>query len=219
MVDVSAYQNIKERLDARGIVLVAVSKTKPVEDILALYNEGHRDFGENRVQELVQKQPLLPDDIRWHMIGHLQTNKVKSIVPFVHLIHSVDSEKLFMEIAKQAEKTRKPLGILLQAKLGAEETKYGMDFEAIKAVVNLKRSEYVYIKGIMGMATFTDNMEQVQDEFMSLGKLYTSLKEESFVDDAPFDTCSMGMSGDYEIAIKAGSNMVRIGSAIFGARN
>jgi PLP dependent protein len=220
-VNTEAYQQIKEKLDQKNVTLVAVSKTKPVEDILSLYELGHRDFGENYVQELVDKQAQLPKDIRWHFIGHLQTNKVKYIAPFVHLIHGVDSFKLLQEISKQGAKQGRLMDVLLQMHIAQEETKFGLDESELKALVAdladvpLKN---IYIKGMMGMASFTENKAQVQKEFQylhGLFKQYTALQTSNI----HFQILSMGMSGDYEMAAEEGSTMVRIGSLLFGERN
>jgi pyridoxal phosphate enzyme (YggS family) len=213
MADIAAYSRIKEKLDEQDVTLIAVSKTKPNEAILELYQAGHRDFGENRVQELVQKAADLPNDIRWHMIGHLQTNKVKLIAPFVHLIHSVDSIKLATEINKQAEKNGRVIDVLLQARIATEASKHGMIFDDMSNVAGNAELDHIKVRGVMGMATFTDDQEQIKVEFETLYEYFNALKSESI------NICSMGMSGDYELAIDCGSNMVRIGSAIFGARN
>jgi pyridoxal phosphate enzyme (YggS family) len=200
-----------------SVILVAVSKTKPAEDILTAYQCGHRHFGENKVQELVQKYEVLPKDIHWHMIGHLQRNKVKYIVPFVYLIHGVDNLKLLKEIDKQAAKNQRVINILLQIKIAREETKYGMDEKTLQDILHLYRQnefKNIRIKGLMGMATFTDDTKQISSEFAYLQGLYSVYKKEF----TGFEYLSMGMSGDYQIAIKNGSNMVRIGSAIFGKR-
>jgi pyridoxal phosphate enzyme (YggS family) len=200
-----------------SVILVAVSKTKPAEDILTAYQCGHRHFGENKVQELVQKYEVLPKDIHWHMIGHLQRNKVKYIAPFVYLIHGVDNLKLLKEIDKQAAKNQRVINILLQIKIAREETKYGMDEKTLQDILHLYRQnefKNIRIKGLMGMATFTDDTKQISSEFAYLQDLYSVYKKEF----TGFEYLSMGMSGDYQIAIKNGSNMVRIGSAIFGKR-
>lgn len=193
-------------------ILIAVTKTRPVEDILEAYRAGQRDFGENRVQELVPKYQALPKDIRWHLIGHLQSNKVKYIADFVHLIHSVDSEKLLQEINKQAEKCNRIIPVLLQIFIAQEETKFGFSFEEAREILNRqKQFTAVRIAGLMGMATNTENEQQVRNEFRSL---------KSFADENPDPSCilSFGMSSDWKIAIEEGSTMVRIGSSIFGAR-
>lgn len=226
-VNTEAYQSIKKELDAKQVTLVAVSKTKPVEDIVALYGLGQRDFGENYVQELVDKQAQLPNDIRWHFIGHLQSNKVKYIAPFVHLIHGVDSLKLLKEINKEAAKNKRTIDVLLQVHIAQEETKFGMNAEELTAAIaefeNLKMSN-VRICGLMGMASFSDDLEKVRGEFRNLKILFDTIAEQfniqhPIANGSPFTTLSMGMSGDYGIAVEEGSNMVRIGSLLFGARN
>ena len=215
------FQTIKHQLDQSQTLLVAVSKTKPNEAILELYEQGHRDFGENRVQEVIGKAESLPKDINWHYIGHLQTNKVKYIAPFVHLIHSVDSFKILKEINKQAARNERTIDCLLQFKIADEDTKYGFDLDT--AIEMLAGSEFKDLKniriiGVMGMATFTDDMQQVRSEFKLLKSIFDQLKAQQFSDADDFKEVSMGMSGDYDIAIEEGSTMVRIGSLIFGAR-
>ena len=210
------FKRIFNELSARKATLVAVSKTKPVEDILALYALGQRDFGENYVQELVAKHPLLPADIRWHFIGHLQRNKVKYIVPFCSLIQGVDSLALLKEINKQAQKIQKQVDCLLQVFIASEETKFGMDREEVLEAVSLQPElRHVRIKGLMGMASMTANQTAVQAEFHSLQVLFQQLKEQY----PTIQTLSMGMSSDYLLALQEGSNMVRVGSLLFGARN
>jgi PLP dependent protein len=211
------YQTIKTKLDASHVTLVAVSKTKPASDILELYNLGHRDFGENYVQELTDKQGQLPKDIRWHFIGHLQTNKVKYIVPFVHLIHGVDSEKLLKEINKQAAKINRIVDVLLQVHIAEEETKFGMNEEE---VANVLMNEFANVRicGLMGMASFSNDLEQVRQEFKRLKLIYDQFSK-SQTSVSAFQILSMGMSGDYKIAVEEGSNLVRIGSLLFGVRN
>ncbi len=209
-------QKIKEQIPEH-VQLVAVSKTKPVDDILEAYQCHQRDFGENKVQELVSKYEDLPKDIRWHMIGHLQRNKVKYIAPFVYLIHGVDNLKLLKEINKQAHKNDRRLNILLQIKIAREETKFGMDETTLNEIISLyNKGEFPYVKitGLMGMATNTDDTQQIAAEFDYLHKLFTKTKEIL----PEFKYLSMGMSHDYPIAIAHGSNMIRVGSAIFGAR-
>lgn len=214
-VDRATYHRIKSELDAVGVTLVAVSKTKPVEDILELYKAGQRDFGENYVQELCDKQAQLPGDIRWHFIGHLQSNKVKYIATFVHLIHGVDSESLLKEIDKQARKNDRVIDCLLQMHIAQEETKFGLD-EAELAELLTKLPSYpnVRVTGLMGMASFTSNQDQVRSEFKSLSQTFQTLQTPQTA-----QTLSMGMSGDYLLAIEEGSNLVRIGSLLFGARS
>ncbi|HWR32717.1 MAG TPA: YggS family pyridoxal phosphate-dependent enzyme [Chitinophagaceae bacterium] len=219
-VNETAYHQLKAELDDRGVTLVAVSKTKPVEDILELYNLGHRDFGENYVQEMVEKAKQLPPDIRWHFIGHLQTNKVKLIAPYVQLIHGVDSLKLLKEINKEAEKSGKIINCLLQVYIAREETKFGMDEEELNDLVSREstdRMRNIRIRGLMGMASFTDETDRIRQEFHYLKGLFDVHKSFS-IQYNDFDILSMGMSGDYRIAIEEGCNMVRIGSLIFGER-
>lgn len=216
-VNIDQYKSITEELGS--VTLVAVSKTKPVEDIRALYDLGQKDFGENYVQELVDKQAVLPADIRWHFIGHLQSNKVKYIAPFVHMIHGVDSLKLLKEIQKQALKNNRVIDCLLQVHIAQEETKFGMDEAEIKEVQGLI-SEFPNLRicGLMGMASFTEDTEKVRTEFAYLHTLFDSVRQSSIVNREWFSTLSMGMSGDYKIAMEEGSTMVRIGSLLFGAR-
>ena len=216
-----ALNKVLQELAPHQATLVAVSKTKPVEKILEMYQHGQRDFGENRVQELVDKAENLPKDIHWHLIGHLQSNKVKYIAPFVHLIHSVESLKLLAEINKQAAKHDRIIGCLLQFKIAEEDTKYGLDLEAAQEMIRSERFanfKNIRIEGVMGMATFTDNQIQVRSEFKTLAKIFHTLKTENFQDNPSFKHISMGMSGDYAIALEEGSTMVRIGSLLFGAR-
>jgi len=220
-VDLTAYQALQSALSAKQVTLIAVSKTKPVEDIQALYNAGHRDFGENYVQELVQKQAELPKDIRWHFIGHLQSNKVKMIAPFVHLIHGVDSIKLLEVIDKEGKKLSKKINCLLQVHIAIEETKYGLDLqEARQAAASYfleKKYEHVELCGLMGMASFSDDLSLVEQEFKSLKELFDEIHQ-MHKNAAQFNVLSMGMSGDYMLAINNGSTMIRIGSMLFGKR-
>lgn len=200
------------------VTLVAVSKTKPMSYIQEAYDEGQRVFGENRVQEMTEKWENMPKDIEWHMIGHLQRNKVKYMAEYVSLVHGVDSPRLLAEINKQAEKYNRVISCLLQVHIAEEDTKFGFNEEELLDLVaneEFKAFKNVKIVGLMGMATFTDNMDQVRREFASLKSLFTKLKS-NYVD---FTILSMGMSGDYNIAIEEGSTMVRIGSSIFGSRN
>ena len=200
-----------------NVTLVAVSKFKPVEDLQVLYDLGHRDFGENFVQELVMKYEAMPKNIRWHFIGHLQSNKVKYIAPFVHLIHGVDKEKLLREIDKQAAKSQRVIDCLLQVHIAEEETKFGFNEEELKEVMgSVKEKQYpnVRIRGLMGMASFTGDQDKISFEFKALADLF----KPSSLEEPHVNLLSMGMSNDYAIAIKEGSNMVRIGSLIFGAR-
>jgi PLP dependent protein len=216
-VNTENYWTIKTALDAQQVILVAVSKTKPAEDIQALYDLGHRHFGENYVQELVSKQELLPKDICWHFIGHLQSNKVKYIAPFVHLIHGVDSAGLLKEISKQAQKNERNINCLLQVHIAIEETKFGLDEKECMEIVNGQYPD-VQLCGLMGMASFSDDAELVKQEFAGLKALFDTIRI-SHPALTHFDTLSMGMSGDYTTAITQGSNMVRIGSLLFGERN
>lgn len=224
MVNEAVWKQLHDDFSSRGLTLVAVSKTKPVEDIRALYELGQRDFGENYVQELTEKQAILPADIRWHFIGHLQSNKVKYIAPFVHLVHTVDSFKLLQEINKLAQKNNRFIDILLQVYIADEETKFGLDEKELNEVLNAYKTqrnqlENVRICGLMGMATNTDDVGKTRAEFSHLHDLFKSIKESYFPGESFFSTCSMGMSSDYEAAISSGSNMVRIGSLLFGARD
>ena len=211
---------LKEQLPS-DVTLVAVSKTKPGEMIMEAYETGHRIFGENKVQELADKYEQLPKDIRWHMIGHLQRNKVKYIAPFVSLIHGVDSFRLLKTINKEAAKNNRIIPCLFQIHIADEETKFGLDenelFEILESA-DYKNLSNIQIKGLMGMATFTDDREKVRSEFRFLKTLFDKTKNNYFRSDDAFSILSMGMSGDYQIAVEEGSNMVRIGSAVFGER-
>ncbi|MCB0636673.1 MAG: YggS family pyridoxal phosphate-dependent enzyme [Lewinella sp.] len=201
--------------------LVAVSKTHPPERIMPLYEQGQRDFGENKVQELTDKQPVMPADIHWHFIGHLQTNKVKYIAPFVHLIHSVDSTKLLKEINKRAAQNERVIDVLLQFHIAEESTKFGLDLAEAKALLEDPRFadwKNVRIVGVMGMATFTEDERQVTREFQHLRQIFQELQAQYFADQPAFKELSMGMSDDYELALEAGSTMVRVGSLLFGPR-
>ena len=213
-VDKKAYQELNEELRLLRITLVAVSKTKPIKDIQELYDLGHRDFGENYVQELVGKAEKLPNDIRWHFIGHLQTNKVRAIVPFVYLIHGVDSLKLLNEINKQAEKHSRVIHCLLQVHIAQEATKFGFDENEL-FTMDINQFENVKIDGLMGMSTLTDDITKIRVEFKQLKIMSDKLSALN----PQLSTLSMGMSSDYKIAIEEGSNMVRIGSLLFGERN
>jgi len=220
----SIADNIKRITSELGenTKLVAVSKTKPNENIMEAYNAGQRLFGENKVQELVEKYETLPKDIEWHFIGHLQSNKVKYIAPFVSLIHGVDSFKLLKTINKEAKKNDRVIDCLLQFHIAQESTKFGLDEEEADVLLNdkqFKEFENIRIAGVMGMATYTDNFDQVRNEFRSLKNIFDRLKEKYFAGDNSFKEISMGMSGDYKVAIEEGSTLVRIGSSIFGARN
>lgn len=206
---------------AGELMIVAVSKTKPVEMIMQVYNAGHRDFGENKVQELTAKQKLLPEDIRWHLIGHLQTNKVKFIAPFIYMIQSVDSLKLLTEINKEAARCGRVINCLLEFRIATEESKFGLSFDDAVAILNSQAFadfRNVKICGVMGMATFTDDIRLVESEFRNLRSIFENLKDIYFRSDPGFREISMGMSGDYQLAITQGSTMVRIGSLIFGER-
>lgn len=205
----------------KDVTLVAVSKTKPNEAILEAYAAGQRIFGENKVQEMAQKSEELPKDIQWHLIGHLQRNKVKYIAPFVALIHGVDSFKLLKEIDKEGKKNNRSIDVLLQFHIAQEDTKFGFSFEEAQEMLEDREfveMQHVNVRGVMGMATFTDNTNQVADEFRALNNYFLTLQGHFFKFNPTFDTVSMGMSGDYAIAIEEGSTMVRIGSSIFGER-
>ena len=225
-INKDAYNSIKTKTDAANALLVAVSKTKPNEDILALYDLGHRDFGENYVQELLKKQAELPSDIKWHFIGHLQTNKVRQIAPFVHLIHGVDSFRMLDAIEKEGKKLNKKINCLIQVHIAEEETKFGFDFtEAREAATHFfieKKYPHINLCGLMGMASFTENVTLIKEEFTVLKSLFDEIKslkeKEDDKDSVSFNTLSMGMSADYSIALEKGSTLVRIGSLLFGAR-
>ena len=198
------------------VIVVAVSKTKPTDEIMKVYDQGHIDFGENKVQELIIKEKELPKNINWHMIGHLQRNKVRSIIPFVYLIHSVDSLRLINKINEEGKKINKEIKVLLQVKISDAVSKYGFNLFEIEKILNSKvldNHKYVKVVGLMGMATFSNNETIIEKEFNELKKIYDKYKNTH-----KFKTLSMGMSGDYKIAIKNGSNMVRLGSVIFGSR-
>jgi PLP dependent protein len=219
-VDRQAYHDLKEELLKRNVSLVAVSKTKPPADILEMYELGQKDFGENYVQEMCDKQGQLPFDIRWHFIGHLQSNKIKSIAPFVHLIHGVDSFKLLCEINKHALKIDRVIRCLLQVHIAEEETKFGFS-EAELAEIwrhpDLKALKNIQIAGLMGMASFSSDETKIRKEFERLRSLFDKYRSMDLAN-ANFELLSMGMSADYQIAIELGSNMVRIGSLLFGSR-
>ena len=209
---------MEELLFNKNFTCVAVSKTKPVDDIEKIYNLGHKEFGENKVQELLEKYDKLPKDIKWHMIGHLQTNKIKKVIPIISLIHSVDSLKLLKKINNEAIKINKVISCLLQINISNENNKYGFTIDQINKIFNdeiLKDFKFIRIKGLMGMASFTKNENQIRIEFKNLKKIFDELK----IKYPEFKIISMGMSGDYKIAIEEGSNMIRIGSKIFGKRN
>ena len=209
-------QKIKNELN-EDTTLVAVSKTKPVEEIESLYEIGHVDFGENKVQELVNKHTVLPKDINWHMIGHLQRNKVRQIIPFIHLIHSVDSLRLLHKINDEAKKINRKVNILIQIKISNDNSKYGFSFDEIEYLIKngiLDEYEFTNVKGLMGMATFTKDENVIDHEFKKLKEFYQKYRPHT-----NFSILSMGMSGDYRIALKNKSNMLRLGSVIFGVRN
>ena len=213
----SVYNSLKEQIDS-SVTIVAVSKTKPIADLQEAYDIGVRDFGENYVQELVEKNEALPKDIRWHFIGHLQSNKVKYIAPFVHLIHGVDSEKLLIEINKQGEKLNRKISCLLQIYIAKEETKFGLNEAELESIIQkLPQLPFVQISGLMGMASFSSDSQIVKNEFDTLKKLFDKYSSSS-IDNLKMETLSMGMSGDYKLAISCGSNMIRIGSMLFGER-
>lgn len=223
-INLDTYQEVLSRLKPYHAQLVAVSKTKPAEDIAALYAAGQRIFGENYVQELTEKQALLPADIEWHFIGHLQSNKVKFIAPFVHTIHAVDSLKLLQEINKQAAKHQRVIHCLLQVHIAAEETKFGMDEQELQQLLQAYQANpaafsQVRIAGMMGMATNTTNETQIRKEFHQLHQLFGSVKTTYFNNEAYFKELSIGMSADYQLALQEGSTLVRIGSLLFGERN
>jgi pyridoxal phosphate enzyme (YggS family) len=204
-----------------NVTLIAVSKTKPIADLQAAYDAGQRHFGENKVQEMVEKAQQLPSDIHWHLIGHLQTNKVKYMSGFVHLIHGVDSLKLLQEIDKQARKAGRVQDVLLQFYIAQEETKFGLELQEAKAILDaaeFKQLKNIKVCGVMGMASNTSDQKQVATEFRTLKQIFDSLSHNYFQDQASFKEISMGMSGDYQLAIQNGSTMVRVGSKIFGGR-
>lgn len=212
---------IKKETDSLKVQLVAVSKTKSIDEIKEAYDTGQRDFGENQVQELMDKQAALPKDIRWHMIGHLQSNKVKYIAPFISLVHSVDSLKVLQEIDKQALKNDRVIDCLLQIHIADEDTKFGLDYDEV--IELLRSEEYSLLKnirivGLMGIATNTDNEGMIKEEFYELKTLFNGIKASFFRKEESFKEISMGMSSDYKIAIEQGSTIVRLGSTIFGTR-
>lgn len=223
MINEAAWKGLNEYLIKDDVTLVAVSKTKSVAHIEALYALGQRDFGENYVQELAEKAQALPTDIRWHFIGHLQSNKVKTIAPFVHLIHGVDSFRLLVEINKQGLKNDRIIDVLLQMHIAREETKFGLDEKELTELFQYYEAQesdlkHVRICGLMGMATASDDEEEIKTEFEQLHAMYLNMKANQMAGKAHFNICSMGMSGDHKIAVAAGSTMVRIGSLLFGSR-
>ena len=221
-VNKEAYGSLLAAMQLSGATLIAVSKTKPSEDIMELYALGHRDFGENYVQELVKKQAELPKDIRWHFIGHLQSNKIKMIAPYVHLIHGVDSIKLLEAIDKEGKKINKKINCLLQVHVAKEETKFGFDLTEARQAAAIyfleKKYPFVQLCGIMGMASFSEDEALLNQEFGALKTLYDEIKTLYAAEATDFNTLSMGMSGDYPLALECGSNMIRVGSLLFGAR-
>jgi len=222
VIDLTAWQQLQQECNASGVTMVAVSKTQPIEAMERLYSYGQRDFGENYVQELLQKKDLLPSDIRWHFIGHLQTNKVKLLVPFVYRIHGVDSLRLWQAIDRQAGMANRSVGCLLQVHIAREETKFGLSHEELNQVLDATQNgetlAYAPLCGLMGMASMTEEVVQIQEEFRGLHRLFQSLKAGRFADSRDFHSLSMGMSGDFRIAIEEGSTQVRIGSLLFGPR-
>ena len=218
---VTNLNNIKSQLP-ENVTLVAVSKTKPVTDLMEAYDAGQRIFGENKIQEMAEKWEQLPKDIQWHMIGHVQTNKVKYMAPFVSLVHGVDSLKLLHEINKQAAKNNRVIDCLLQIFIAEEESKFGLDEKELEEILiseEFKELKNIKIVGLMGMATFTDNQTQIEKEFKHLKDIFDNLQNPPKTQNLQPTTLSMGMSGDYKLAISCGSTMVRIGSSIFGGRN
>ncbi|MFT6333894.1 MAG: pyridoxal phosphate enzyme (YggS family) [Saprospiraceae bacterium] len=218
----NTYESLSNYCKQNHTTLVAVSKTKPNRAIEELYNQGQRIFGENRVQELVDKEATLPKDIAWHMIGHLQTNKVKYIIPFVDMIHSGDRTSLLKEINNQAKKSERKVDVLLQIKIAQEESKQGWSYDQLQDQLSssfIGNFENLNFRGVMGMATFTDSVDQLNQEFANLKSYFNQLQSQYFSKTPQFDTISMGMSGDYKIAVEAGSNMIRVGSLLFGKRN
>ena len=214
--------NIKSQIPTH-VTLVAVSKTKPVADLMEAYNAGQRIFGENKIQEMTDKWEVMPKDIEWHMIGHVQTNKVKYMAPYVSLIHGVDSLKLLQEINKQAAKNNRVIDCLLQVYIAEEESKFGLDEQELEEILKLVQNDKedfknIRIVGLMGMATFTENKNQIEKEFKHLKTIFDKSKKLN-TEHCQLNTLSMGMSGDYQLAISCGSTMVRIGSSIFGSRN
>ncbi|MBK6818346.1 MAG: YggS family pyridoxal phosphate-dependent enzyme [Bacteroidetes bacterium] len=224
MTLMNPYKLISAELKKNNVTLVAVSKTKSIEQINALYEQGERIFGENKVQELIEKQSLLPKDIEWHLIGHLQSNKVKYIAPFIAMIHSVDSLKLLFEINKEAQKNNRIIQVLIQIHIAQESTKFGADEKELIEILEYYCAEnsslqFIEIVGLMGMASNTDDATQVSNEFLHLKSLFNTVKKSYLLNKHSFNQLSMGMSSDYTLAIQAGSTMVRIGSLLFGKRD
>lgn len=222
LINQNKYFEIVKELKEFNSTLVAVSKTKPIAAINELYELGHRDFGENYVQELVEKQEQLPGDIRWHFIGHLQSNKVKYIAPFIHLVHGIDSFKLLKEVNKQAKKNNRIIDVLLQVHIAEEETKFGLDEKELHELLYTNSNELhelknIQIRGLMGMASFTSDIQKIRKEFRQLKSVFDKYAQSGM--HFKFEILSMGMSSDYSIAIEEGSNMVRIGSLLFGERH
>jgi PLP dependent protein len=224
-INLDVYKELMSVCTAKNVTLVAVSKNKSVSDIQDLYDIGHRDFGENYVQELIQKQLLLPQDIRWHFIGHLQRNKVKYIAPFVYMVHGVDSYQLLEEIDRQAGKQERKIKCLLQVHIAQEETKFGLSYEELQMLVRdipklelIKQVTNTTVSGLMGMASFTEDEQQIRKEMKFLKAAFDDCKQK-LVHSSEFDTLSMGMSADYKIAIGEGSTMIRVGSLLFGERD
>lgn len=222
MINLEVYKKLNYLTNPKNekVQLVAVSKIQPIESIQALYNEGHRHFGENYVQELLSKQEVLPNDICWHFIGHLQTNKVKYIAPFVYLIHGVDSFKLLKEINKEAQKNNRLINCLLQIHIATEDTKFGFSFDEVQLLLSNKafsELEHICVQGVMGMASFIDDKQQVEQEFNNLYQVYTFLQQHTSFNCKP-TIASFGMSGDYDLAVSCNSNMIRVGSMLFGER-
>lgn len=211
------YKQLIQTLSDKGVILVAVSKTRPDKQVMDLYDQGQRIFGENRVSELERKNEYFPNDVEWHMIGHLQSKKVKNVLPLVSMIHSVDSVKLYDIIVKESLKIEKPVQVLLQYKIGQEEAKYGLNKEDLESIIVKSQSDtsLVQIKGLMGMASFVDDQVQVRSEFAELKSIYDYCKSRYYAKDANFCELSMGMSGDYKLAIEEGATIVRIGSLLF----
>ena len=218
----NTFESLANYCKEHNTTLVAVSKTKPNSVIEELYKQGQKIFGENRVQELVDKEAVLPKDIRWHMIGHLQTNKVKYISSFVDMIHSGDRASLLKEINKEAGKSQRKIDVLLQIKIAREESKHGWELDQLLDYLSnssIDTFEHVNFRGVMGMATFTDNQTVVSQEFINLKSHFDQLQSQYFLNKPSFDTISMGMSSDYKLAVDAGSNMIRVGSLLFGKRS